>query len=280
MDSRPTEGSASGHRGRPLFRSGEDIPTLLLSSTGRCHNSCPKLWSEPLLLASSPSPLRLVESVLRTHSRPSPTSTTHRPRRLTVLSIDGSGAVHLISRGAMLDGLRSVGGGDSVLPFVLQLYGNPSSHLWEDDLGETHEIMQGEGGEQGDPLMPMFHALLPNLSFYRMSASLLSSTTSSSSLSPSGQSRSLTFREDLWDYSRIQIHAGKTQIWKRGGHIPTNHNTLLRAAEIEDPEAQIWFGNLEVPREERGIKVLDSSGNCRFHQVTASVCGRTPSDDS
>ena len=25
-------------------------------------------------------------------------------------------------------------------------------------------------------------------------------------------------REDLWDYSRIQIHAGKTQIWNRGTH--------------------------------------------------------------
>ena len=24
---------------------------------------------------------------------------------------------------------------------------------------ETHEIMQGEGGEQGDPLMPMLYAL-------------------------------------------------------------------------------------------------------------------------
>ena len=45
--------------------------------------------------------------------------------RATVLSIDGTGAFDLISRGAMLSGLRSVPGGDSVLPFVLQFYGNP-----------------------------------------------------------------------------------------------------------------------------------------------------------
>ena len=51
----------------------------------------------------------------------------------TVLSIDGIGVFDLISRGAMLDGLRSVAGGDSVLPFVVQFYGNPSS----DDDGET-----------------------------------------------------------------------------------------------------------------------------------------------
>ena len=59
---------------------------------------------------------------------------------------------------------------------------------------------------------------------------------------------------DLWDYSRIQIRAGKTQIWNRGEHIPTNHDTLLRAAQVEDPEALIWFGNLEAPPEERGAK--------------------------
>ena len=36
----------------------------------------------------------------------------------TILSIDGVGAFDLISRGAMLQGLRSVPGGDSILPFV------------------------------------------------------------------------------------------------------------------------------------------------------------------
>ena len=40
--------------------------------------------------------------------------------RTTVLSIDGIGAFDLISRGAMLNGLRSVDGGDSVLLSVLQ----------------------------------------------------------------------------------------------------------------------------------------------------------------
>ena len=64
--------------------------------------------------------------------------------RTTLLSIDGIGAFDLISRGAMLDDLRSVAGGDSVLPSVVQFYGNPSSYLWDDDDGETHKIRQGE----------------------------------------------------------------------------------------------------------------------------------------
>ena len=59
----------------------------------------------------------------------------------------------------MLTGLRSVPGGDSALPFDVQFYGNPSSYLWEDDLGDIHEILQGEGGEQGDLMMPMLYSL-------------------------------------------------------------------------------------------------------------------------
>ena len=31
--------------------------------------------------------------------------------------------------------------------------------MWYDDEGEAHDILQGEGGEQGDPLMPAFYAL-------------------------------------------------------------------------------------------------------------------------
>ena len=31
--------------------------------------------------------------------------------------------------------------------------------LWEDDLGGVHSVLQGEGGEQGDPSMPMLFSL-------------------------------------------------------------------------------------------------------------------------
>ena len=41
-------------------------------------------------------------------------------------------------------------GSDELLPFVSQLYGSPSTYLWEDEEGGVHEIRQGEGGEQGD----------------------------------------------------------------------------------------------------------------------------------
>ena len=73
----------------------------------------------------------------------------------TLLSVDGIGAFDLVSRGAMMSGLLEVKGGASALPFVRQFYGSPSTYLWDDDNGVTHEIAQGEGGEQGDALMPL-----------------------------------------------------------------------------------------------------------------------------
>ena len=51
------------------------------------------------------------------------------------------------SRNAMLMGLFDHGCGD------------PSICLWEDDFGGVHSVFQGEGGEQGDPLMPMLFSL-------------------------------------------------------------------------------------------------------------------------
>ena len=77
----------------------------------------------------------------------------------TIISIDGISAFDQISRAAMLDGLMNVEGGRKVVPFVRMFCGSPSSFLWEDASGVTHTIPQGEGGEQGDPLMPLLFSL-------------------------------------------------------------------------------------------------------------------------
>ena len=77
----------------------------------------------------------------------------------TIVSIDGIGAYDLISRQSMLDGLVAMENGDKLLPFVRSFYGAPSTYLWEDEMGTTHEILHGEGGEQGDPLMPLLFSL-------------------------------------------------------------------------------------------------------------------------
>ena len=186
-----------------------------------------------------------------------------------MLSIDGIGAFDLISRGAMLDGIRSVLGGDSVLPFVLQFYINSSSYLWD-----THEIRQDEGGVEGDPLMPMLYghhrALLAVQSQLLMNERLMAFLDDVYVVSELERTCELhnILRQDLWDHSRIQIHARKTQMWNRGGHVLTDHDVMLAAVRIEDPEAQIWFGDLQAPVGLRGIRVFGTPlGTAEFVQA-------------
>ena len=59
----------------------------------------------------------------------------------------------------MLSGLRDMEDGAELLPFVSSFDGRPSTYLWEDEFGVVHDIQQGEGGEQGDALMPMLFSL-------------------------------------------------------------------------------------------------------------------------
>ena len=77
----------------------------------------------------------------------------------TITSIDGISAFDLVSHRAMLSGLHRLEMGNRALPFVRMFYGDPSSYWWEDDGGVSHRIRQGEGGEQGDALMPLLFAL-------------------------------------------------------------------------------------------------------------------------
>ena len=53
----------------------------------------------------------------------------------------------------------NVEGMGQAVPFVRMFYGSPSSYMWEDASGVTHTITQSEGGEQGDPLMPLLFSL-------------------------------------------------------------------------------------------------------------------------
>ena len=75
----------------------------------------------------------------------------------------------------MLQGLSEVEGGGSVLPFVKLFYSSPSMYWWTDDAGGTHEVWQGEGGEQGDPLMPALYACGQHRALVNVSEELLDS---------------------------------------------------------------------------------------------------------
>ena len=77
----------------------------------------------------------------------------------TVTSIDGGSAYDLISRKAMLRGLTRVDVGGAALPFVRMCCGSPSEYLWEHEVGIVHRAPQGEGGGQGDAMMPPLFSL-------------------------------------------------------------------------------------------------------------------------
>ena len=178
----------------------------------------------------------------------------------TVVSVDGIGAFDLTSRNAMLEGVMGIDGCDAVLPFVRQFYGHPSTHIWEDDMGNVHEAAQEEGGEQGDPLMPLLFSLGQHRSFEAISGRLRAGEKIMAYLdvvnvvcAPS-RVRAVTqiVEEELFRHAHISVHHGKTQVWNRGGAEPSGIVEHTRAAQLVDPTAVVWKSDPRMPPNERG----------------------------
>ena len=51
--------------------------------------------------------------------------------------------------GALFRGLLDMVDGEKLVPFVRLFYDSPSTHIWEDDIGDVRHVCQG------DPLMPL-----------------------------------------------------------------------------------------------------------------------------
>ena len=128
--------SSGGVRGIAVGDFGRRLVARAQPSRGACHVSFPVCVDHQNLGAN-------VSRMLPRHSQIWGASAT-------LLSVDGIGAFDLISRGAVLQWLLEVEGGGSVLPFVRQFYGSPST-CWWDDHGVTHDIVQGEGGSKETP---------------------------------------------------------------------------------------------------------------------------------
>ena len=78
---------------------------------------------------------------------------------LTLLSVDGIGAYDHIFRSSMLGRLLEMPRARALLPFVRMSYAQPSQYSWVDEEGRHRIINQAEGGEQGDPLMPLLFSI-------------------------------------------------------------------------------------------------------------------------
>ena len=169
----------------------------------------------------------------------------------TVLSIDGIGAFDLVSHQAMLQGL-------------LRVAGAPSSYLWEDQDGVVHTITQAEGGEQGDPLMPALFSLGAHPALQALQAQLQQDERLFAFLddvyvvcSPDRINAIFSLLQNaLFIHSAIRDHHGKTQVWNRGGVVPTGIEVMEAVARITDPEAIVWRGDTVLPSEDQGVRIL------------------------
>ena len=171
----------------------------------------------------------------------------------TILSIDGIGAFDLVSRGAMLQGLANVC--LSALPFVHQFFGSPSHYIWEDDAGVVHNIAQGEGGEQGDPMMPLLFSLGQQAALMAVQRQLEAHERVFAFLDDVHIVTSPYSQAKLWRHSRIDVHDGKTQVWNASGLRPEGCDILDRAGRAVNPKFDsVWRG--DGTTNTQGIKVL------------------------
>ena len=178
----------------------------------------------------------------------------------TIISIDGVGAFDLISRRAMLEGLREVS--SDAVPFARMFHGQASEYLWESDSGEIHSIPQGEGGEQGDAMMPLLHSLGQHGALQDVSRRLGRGEHLFAFLDdtyivckPARVAPICGFLESaLWRLAGIRIHVGKTQIWNQAGIRPDICDALEVSASKE-PSVRVWRGSM-VPTDRQGIKLL------------------------
>ena len=160
----------------------------------------------------------------------------------------------------MLAGLLQHDSLRGLLPFARQFYGRQSECLWYDGQGAAHSIVQGEGGEQGDPLMPALFALAQHPALEAVQASLQPDEVLFAFLddiyvvSHPDRTQPIFARLQtaLQDLAGIQLHQGKTRIWNAAGEEPTNL-AALQGVDSPDP---IWVGNWALPPATQGLTVL------------------------
>ena len=62
--------------------------------------------------------------------------------------------------------------------------------------------------------------------------------------------------EELWTCAGIHLHHGKNKVWNRGGVEKENIAQLTRMARLVKPDAVVWKGDPELPRNQTGLRML------------------------
>ena len=174
-----------------------------------------------------------------------------------ITSIDGIGAFDHVQRSAMFRQLLEDPALHELVPLVRMFYARTSRFLWTDDDGVTWRIEQGEGGEQGDALMPALYALAQHRALVVAQAQL-----------QPGE-RVFAFLDDLYvvskreraarayaiiasavrDHAGVHSHKGKLKMWSSAGGAPPDDVVAL--ATRENP---VWMA--DAPDHLNGLVVL------------------------
>ena len=127
-----------------------------------------------------------------------------------------------------------------------------------------YTIDRGEGGEQGDPLMPLLFAVGQHPALVATQARLEAKEWIFAYLDDINiltrpervGAVYATLQEELLRHAHIRIHwRGKTHVWNVAGIEPRVCNALQRITEASDPSASVWRG-ADIPSHRQGIRVL------------------------
>ena len=139
-----------------------------------------------------------------------------------VVTVDGVGAYDHISRKCMFDGLLA-----PLIPLVRLFYGGDSEYLFCDASGAAHSVLQSEGGEQGDLLMPGLFAF----GFHQALRVAHASFQPGEDL--------FAFLDDTCiscpAHANIAVHLSKTKVWNSGGVEPVGSTDWVPADPDRPP---------------------------------------------
>ena len=187
----------------------------------------------------------------------------------TVVSIDGIGAFDVVSRRAMLEGLQTVDGGDSVCRSFCNFMGP--------------RLLTSEGGEQGDPLLPALFSLSQHPTLQAVQAQLQDGERLFAFLDdvhvvcspPWVNAICGLLQHALFAHSSIRVYHVETQVWNRGV-VPGGIEVLQVVARVNDPDAIVWRRDPTLCNEEQGVRILGTPlGHPKFVRSQLAALSET-----
>ena len=171
---------------------------------------------------------------------------TDQNPQATVLSIDGIGVYdHVLRSVMMVGGSPTAPGVGSFCPVHPR---TPTRCAWEDEHGTRREVVQHEGGEQGDPLMPLLTSLAVHNSLCEVKRFLLPGEflfaflDDVHAVSTPERTRAVhdLLGEKLLEGAGIRLRIGKTQVWNQAAECPPEMGDFL--PEVWSPEGMKILG--------------------------------------